>query len=279
MTSSIAALTWMNPSPRERLLANGWVRFPKHPLIEAWARSVRALALSLADDPDLRRRLLRCGGTWFAGVNALRNATDGSVDECGAPPIAGAVVDFLRNDLGFGGFDWDRAQISICYPGYPAWDPVEESAAAYRFRVERHAAHVDGFTRRGQRRFLGETHGFVLGIPLSNGRDRASPLSVWEGSHELFRTGLQAALEGHRVEEWGTIDLTDTYVELRRACFGRLRRVAVVASLGEAYLVHRLALHGIAPWQAHAGETARAVIYLRPDPFPGVLPEWWLNMP
>jgi hypothetical protein len=59
---------------------------------------------------------------------------------------------------------WDRAQVSVCYPGYPK--PMDgETDGQHRFRRDRDAAHVDGLLGLGQpkRRFLKEPHQFILG--------------------------------------------------------------------------------------------------------------------
>ena len=135
------------------------------------------------------RHWLRCGGTWFAGVNILPNHHDGSVNASG--PLSGDAVRFVRHQLSITDFVWDQGQLSICYPGYP--QPMEgESPAAFRFRREYHAAHVDGLLPQGERRrrHLREHHGFILGIPLVEFGAGASPFSLWEGSHEMVRNAF-----------------------------------------------------------------------------------------
>ncbi|MEL7174696.1 MAG: hypothetical protein AAFN05_17235 [Pseudomonadota bacterium] len=172
----------------------------------------------------------------------------------------------------------DAAQISVCYPGYPR-QGTEETEAAFRFRRDRDAAHVDGLIRQppARRRWLGETHGFVLGIPLGDTAPGAAPLVVWEGSHEIMRDAFQARFAGIPPEAWAAEDITECYTEARRTCFEGCPRVEVSAALGGAYLVHRLALHGVAPWSGPETEP-RAIAYFRPDPFPGVPPDWWLAL-
>src|SRR5690606_32231753 len=138
-------------------------------------------------DPALRERWLRCGGTWFVGVNALPNDSTGAVPEAHVPPLAGAPIRFITDVLGLPDIEWDRAQISVLFPGYPRRSP-DESEAAFRFRRDRDAAHVDGVRRTGdRRRRLGEAHGFIFGVPLSDMPAGAAPLVVWEGSHEIMR--------------------------------------------------------------------------------------------
>ncbi|WP_235438991.1 hypothetical protein [Candidatus Rhodobacter oscarellae] len=170
--------------------------------------------------------------------------------------------------LGLGAREWDRAQISVTYPGYPK--PGEgESDAGFRFRRDRDAAHVDGLLPVGaaRRRMLHEPHAFVLGLPLTETGAGASPLVVWCGSHERMRDALGAALQEHPAARWSEIDLTDVYQDARRACFERCERVELHARPGEAYIVHRLALHGVAPWQegAAAPPEGRMIAYFRPE--------------
>lgn len=255
----------------------GWVRLPHDPDIAAWAAAAAPVAADCIADPDLRARWLRCGGTWFAGVSAFPNDAAGAVPERGVAPLAGAPVRFIAEALGLSGFDWDRGQISACFPGYPQPDEGD-SEAVFRFRRDRDAAHVDGLDRfDGRRRRLGERHGFVLGLPLSETPAEAAPLVVWEGSHEIIRRALGERLAGIAPARWRAEDITDSYVAARRLCFDSCRRVPVHARPGEAYLVHRLALHGVAPW--HAGDAPRIIGYFRPDPLPAASPEWWLEAP
>ena len=113
----------------------------------------------------------------------MPNDIHGAVGDSG--PLQGKAVDFIRDELGLDGFEWDIGQISICYPGYP--QPMTgESEAAFRFRRDRDAAHVDGLLPEGpqRRRHLREHHGFILGIPLVAFSEDASPFVVWEGSHK-----------------------------------------------------------------------------------------------
>ncbi len=256
----------------------GWVRLPHDAAVADWAARARPVAAECLADPENRARWLRSGGTWFAGVNVFPNDAAGAVPGRGVPPLGGAPVAFIAEVLGLSGFAWDAGQVSVCFPGYPRQGD-EESEAAFRFRRVRDAAHVDGLRRfDGRRRRPGERHGFVLGLPLSDPPPEAAPLVVWEGSQEVMRRALRARLADLPAERWEGEDVTDTYVAARREAFETCRRVAVHARPGESYVVHRLALHGVAPWTA--GEVApRTVAYFRPDPFPERSPEWWLERP
>jgi len=262
---------------RARFFSCGWIRFPHDPAVAEWAAGARPLAEACAADPAHRARWLRCGGTWFVGAQVFPNDPSGAVAGAGVPPLRGAPTKFIEDALELD-VALDRAQVSVCYPGYP--QPSEaESEAAFRFRLERDAAHVDGVKRHeGRRRRLGEPHGFILGVPLAETAPDASPLVVWEGSHEIIRRALRERLRGTPPERWVDEDVTDAYVAARRECFEKCRRVPVFARPGEAYLIHRLALHGLAPWTA--GEApARMIAYFRPDPFPGDTLQWWLERP
>jgi hypothetical protein len=234
--------------------------------------------MRMAEDPAAKSAWLRCGGTWFAGVNILPNDAEGGVTSEGVPPLAGAPLDFIRDVLKIEPTPWDHAQISICYPGYP--QPSEaESDAAFAYRLNRDAAHVDGLIRDpARRRKPGEQHAFILGIPLTETDPKAAPLVVWEGSHEVMRRALSKALAGVSPQDWDEVDVTEAYHAARRECFETLERVEIFARPGEAYLLHRLALHGVAPWRGDEIRP-RAIAYFRPTVAEPDAPDWWLTAP
>jgi hypothetical protein len=248
----------------DSFLTDGFLRFPADAASMAWARHARPLAAAAARDPA-QAHWLRCGGTWFVGVDALPNDEAGTL--AGGPPFAGAAADFVRGELGLA-LPLHRAQVSICYPGYPQ-PSAEESAAAYSFRRKRDAAHVDGLLAEGpeKRRFLKEPHAYVLGITLTEQSPDAAPLTVWKGSHHIMKAMFAEALAGHAPERWAEVDVTDAYQEARRQAFASCERIALPSAPGEAVLVHRHLLHGVAPW----GETAsgepqgRMIAYFRPE--------------
>jgi len=261
---------------KSHLFEKGWCRFQFDETLMQWiAHALPCARETVAAEENAQ--WLRCGGTWFAGVNLLPNAADGSV--CGSDALQGKASDFIRQALGLDNFDWDRAQLSVCYPGYPQPMPGE-TKAAYGYRRDRDAAHVDGFLAEGpdRRRHLREYHGFILGIPMVEFNAGASPFVVWEGSHEVIRTTFTEQFRGVPVEQWGEIDITGVYHQVRRKIFGLCKRVEIHARPGEAYLVHRLALHGVAPWQGIASATpdGRMICYFRPETGG---PESWLLSP
>ena len=254
----------------------GWCRFPHDPKIADWVESALPAATASRFDPAFTD-WMRCGETWFAGVNALPNDGSGAVE--GGVPLAGAAVEFLAEQLGIAVDTWDAGQVSICYPGYPQ-KMDRETDGGYRYRVERFASHIDGILPEGpdRRRHLREHHQFVLGVPITDYNEQASPVVAWEGSHHVVKAVLSDAFGALPVEKWGDTDITDVYHALRNRIFEECKPVQIVARPGETYLIHRLALHGIAPWGdgARADERGRIICYFRPETSS---PEKWLYDP
>ena len=246
------------------LAADGWEHFPFDQDLAEWLERAAPVALACAADRDLRNLWLRHGRTWFVGVNVFPNDAMGRV--AGSGPLSGRAVDVAR--ARYGNLPWDSGQVSVVYPGYPKRD-VSESAANHRFRQQRDAAHVDGLLPVGEqrRRYIRESHAFILGIPFTDCGAGAAPLVVWQGSHEIIRQALRSALSEHDPKLWSEVDITDVYHATRREIFASCRRVEVPAKPGEAYLVHRLALHGVAPWidNAAAPPEGRGILYFRPQ--------------
>jgi hypothetical protein len=128
---------------------------------------------------------------------------------------------------------------------------------------------VDGLLPEGpeRRRFLREPHAFILGLPL-NAVD-AAPLTVWPGSHLTMGQALRAAVGSAPP---ATVDLTEAYHAARRDVFDRIEPVRVVARPGQAILLHRHLLHGVAPWEGGGqdgsgprGQQSRMIAYFRPE--------------
>lgn len=260
----------------EQFRRRGWCRFERDSRLLEWIAAALPAARACREDPR-HAKWLRYQQTWFAGVNALPNDARGAVG--GSDPIGGEAVDFIARELGLDNFDWDRAQVSICYPGYP--QPMAgESQARLDYRRRRDAAHVDGLLREGaeRRRHLREYHGFILGIPMVEFDPGASPFVVWEGAHEIMREVFRQRFAGLPPEAWGEEDVTEVYQQARERVFRSCERVEIHARPGEAYLAHRLSLHGMASWRdgASAGPDGRMIVYFRPDTFG---PFEWLNNP
>lgn len=223
----------------------GWKQFAFDGALKAWADHARPFAGAAARDPA-QAHWLRCGGTWFVGVDALPNDAEGRVG--GGPPLSGIAWDFIRTGLQLD-LPLHLAQVSVCYPGYPQPSP-EETPTAYQYRLKRDAAHVDGLHAEGleRRRFLREPHAYVLGIPLNEAGRDAAPLAVWPGSHRIMKRAFETALASHDAGEWHNIDLTGIYQSARREVFATCERLKVPGRPGEAVLLHRHLLHGVAPW-------------------------------
>lgn len=255
---------------------HGWCCFESDPAILDWINAALDPARATVVDPE-HAKWHRYQNTWFAGVNVLPNDVNGAI--AGSGPLAGHAVEFIATELGLTDFAWDMAQVSVCYPGYP--QPTDgESEAKARYRRNRDAAHLDGLLPEGPecRRHLREHHGFVLGIPMVEFDQDASPFVIWEGSHEVIRQAFARRFAGLDPQAWGDEDVTDLYQQVRRDIFERCRRVAIHARPGEVYLAHRLCLHGMAPWgdDAGAGPDGRMICYFRPNTFG---PYDWLHQP
>lgn len=182
-------------------------------------------------------------------------------------------MDFLRQHLGAIP-PLHRGQVSIVYPGYPR-PRHGEGEAAFRYRARRDGAHVDGVKMfsDSRRRRVDEPHAWVLGLPLNDAGVEAAPLVVWEGSHDIMRRAFATAFEGQPPNLWSETDVTEAYTAARKTVFETCKRVTVHARPGEAYLMHRLALHGVAPWAAAPNSEGRMIAYFRP-PHPGHLRDW-----
>ena len=239
----------------------GWLRIGPDPAIALWAAAARPLAVAaLADAPR------RAGGTWAVGLDALPNGPDGAV----------GVVAFPWGALPLTPVALHRAQLSTLWPGYPQSDGDE---AAHRWRMTRDGAHLDGLIAGPDgRRRAEEPHAWILGLPITDCGAGAAPLVIWEGSHEVIRAGLLAALADRDPATWGQADLTEAYTSARRRVFAECPRVELPARPGEATLIHRMAIHGVAPWVpgADAPADGRIVAYFRPL-MPSVAD--WLRLP
>lgn len=214
------------------------------PDVTAWAQAAYRAALRI--DTSERRH----GRTWFVGVDVLANAPDGSIDGISMPFAHMAP-------------QWHPAQVSIIYEGYPKRGG-DESDAAHRFRVTRAAAHMDGLLPEGpdKRRHLREPHSFVIGMALNDAT--ASPLVVWEGSHVIMQAAFARAFNGVDPNAFGDMDVTDVYQAARREVFETCPRVEVRTGVGEAVIVHRHLIHGVAPWSGTAPPEGRMIAYFRP---------------
>lgn len=260
----------------EGLLEKGWTRFPAEQGVLEWAEEARRVALDRINDPEEQAKWLQCEGTWFVGVDTLPNDATGAVGQAGQLP--GAAIAAARSL--YGDLPLHPGQVSVTYPGYPK--PRQgEGEAAFRYRLKRDAAHVDGLMAVGEarQRMLRERHAYILGLPLTATGPSASPFVVWEGSHKFMQAMFARHLAPYPEADWPNIDLTEAYQATRRDVFNTCKRVEISAQPGEAYLVHRMALHGVAAWTpgAKAPPEGRMIAYFRPElPF-GTRD--WLDLP
>ena len=95
---------------------------------------------------------------------------------------------------------------------------------------------------------------------------------------EIMRAEFAARFSAIPAERWGEEDVTEVYHAARMRAFCECERVEIHARPGEAFLAHRLIVHGMAPWEAgaSAGTDGRMICYFRPDPFG---PYEWLHNP
>lgn len=249
--------------PLDDFHRRGFLRFPADAGLRRWAEHARPVAAAAARDPA-QAHWLRCGGTWFVGVDSLPNDAEGRL--AGGPPLEAQAIEAVRT-LGLA-MPLHRAQVSICYPGYPRHS-AEETEAAHNFRRKRDAAHVDGLHGMGpeKRRYLQEPHAYILGITLTDQSPDASPLTVWQGSHHVMQDAFRAAYDGQPPETWKNVDVTAPYQEARRRAFETCPRIELPSGSGDAVLLHRHLLHGVAPWGegATAAAEGRIVAYFRPE--------------
>jgi hypothetical protein len=238
----------------EALAGPGWRRVAG-PEIAAWAQAAREPALAaLAADPAPRRS----GGTWQPGVDLLASDALGG--------IAGAA--FPWEALGLAPRPMQPGQLSAVHPGYPQAErpPGADPAAARRNLLwEREAcnAHVDGLA--GDK--LHRPRAWIAGLPLTRADPGASPLVVWEGSHRLILRAFRSVLSAHPPETWPQVDLGPAYRAARAEAMRTCPFRALPGVPGEAVVLHRLALHGIAPWApaAAAEPGGRVITYFRPS--------------
>ena len=262
-TGSVATVLRMDDSA-DRFRHGGWLRFPADDAVLRWVEHVLPVAIRATEDPA-NAHGLRCGGTWFVGVDALPNEADGRVGD--GPACEGAAMAFLRQTLR-SALPLHPAQLSVCHPGYPL--PMRgESEAAFAFRRDRDAAHVDGLLAEGEPRgrFLREPHAWILGVALVTGEDGASPTVLWEGSHTIMHAAFARAFDGVPAARWGKVDLTAIYAAARREVFERCTRVVLELQPGETCVFHRHLLHGMAPWMpdAVAPLCGRMIAWFRPQ--------------
>ena len=241
------------PDLAAELADNGFVVFDPDQSVLDWVQAAYPHALKASQDPDQRKDWLRHGGTWFVGVDALENDETGAV---GSVPLRGPWDGLIDPPA-----KWHRAQISVTYPNYPVQD-AGESDAAHGFRVNRCGAHVDGLHLENGRRIVREPHAFILGVPLN--ASTACPLVVWRKSHVAIRTALSASI-GPR-DPIGQ-DVSTAYKAARASVFETCERLDVHMRTGQAVVLDRHLVHGVAPWREGMScpPEGRMIAYFRPE--------------
>lgn len=244
------------------LAADGFVRFGPDQNLIPWIDAAYAEGLRISQSPEAQATQLRHGETWFVGLDALPNGSDGAL--AGVP----LVGPWSLPDLPL-----HRAQLSIVYPGYPAQDS-DQSDANHAFRKNRFAAHLDGLLPVGpeRRRYAQEWHAYILGIPLN--QTKAAPTVVWRGSHHIMQDAMRRAIGSADAQ---SVDVTDAYAQARRAVFDICEPVMLTPEgHGTSFLLHRFALHGTAPWDGEGVAEGRLVAFFRPAYKDSVA---WLDLP
>ena len=243
----------------------GWGVFDKEVHILNWANQARKNVCERLLLKDFENDQLRCGGTWFVGVNFLNKDKFGGLDKVA---FKGQSVRAVTRRYSSMLQTWDQAQISICYKGYP--QPMAgETINAFKYRKNRFNAHVDGILPVGiaKRRYALEYHAFILGIPLVDYNEFAAPVVVWEGSHKIMHNCLSKQLSQFKDSLWKNEDITGIYNEARREIFLKCKPQTVTVPVGGSYLIHRFALHGVMPWKKNgkSGVGGRMIAYFRPQ--------------
>ena len=230
---------------------------------------------------------LRCGSTWFVGANFLDNSSNGNI---GTKSMSKIFFSNISKKFGPNIKYWDKAQVSICWPGYPKKD-AKETKKSYDFRIKRFASHIDGIIPFGskKRRFAKEFHAFILGFPLHNNCLDCAPLVLWEGSHKIFRNFFKEIYEGISFNKISNIDITELYNESRKKVFKNCEVKKITPQFKQPYLLDRHVLHGIDEWREKKNvkcspknhrllnslSDGRIIVYFRPVFFN---PHDWINM-
>lgn len=251
----------------------GYAQIAPNAALLDWVGHAHRAGLASLSDPALAH-WHDCEGTWFVGVDALPNDGAGRVGDSAplAPEMFGALAPLITPLP-----ELHKGQVSVVQPGYPR-PRTGESEAGFRYRLKWDGAHVDGLQPIGpeRRRMVTEPHQFILGITLNDADPGAAPLSVWEGSHRIMGRAFAQAVAGHAPQDWGQVDVTETYQQARREVFETCPKHSLHVPKGGAVLLHRHLLHGIGCWQdgASAAPEGRMVAYFRPE-YASVAP--WVN--
>ena len=91
---------------------NGWIKFKYDAKLYDWLKTVSRDVFSEIQNHDNRNNWLRYQGTWFAGVNVLKNNIQGAV-------VGGLRLDTDSSRWALEKFNvkeikWDKGQVSVC---------------------------------------------------------------------------------------------------------------------------------------------------------------------
>lgn len=273
---------------------SGFYQFAYDEKLAAWVEETKNTAITTLQNPK-NTRWWRCGGTWFAGVSVLGNDHQGctpSKNGKTSQPLQGKAIEFTRKNITKNipltqknnQIAWDIGQVSVCTQNYPQIDKDNDTLATHQYRKKRFAAHIDGLLKRGRekKRYLCEQHAFILGIAMNDTSEKAAPFVVYEESHKYIGEFLRSNLKHHPPHKWQEIELTKAYHDIRNKIFATCHPRPLWVRPGEAFLVHRFALHGTKAWHKDATAEpinkipARMLTFFRPQT---TNPTAWLNAP
>ena len=143
-----------------------------------------------------------------------------------------------------------------------------ESLNSFKYRKNRFNAHVDDLLPVGiaKRRYARRYHAFILGTPLVDYNEFATPVVVWESSNKIMHACLSIQLIKLKADFWKNEDISGIYNEARQEIFSKCKPQIVTVPVGGSYLIHRLALHGVMPWAENgkSGDGGRIIAHFRP---------------
>ena len=90
----------------------GWIKFKFDQRVARWANAANSKITSKLKNKEIFENLT-CQGTWFVGVDALENDTDGALGEIS---LSGPFESLMKHTETRG---LHAAQVSIIFEGYP----------------------------------------------------------------------------------------------------------------------------------------------------------------
>ena len=238
----------------------GWIRFGADPQVLGWLNASEAAARRSVTDPAFRQ-WHRCGGTWFAGVNALANDAAGAV--AGGPPLGGEAVRFAAalsagRSTGTGPRSRSairvirsraRAKATTPSPTAASATPPMSTAAAGRAGAPPLPARTSPFHPRAAGR---------------SGGSGGLPFRPLEGSHRMVRETLAGTFGDRPPASWRDIDLTNCITRSGGASSRSAGASSSPPAAARPFCAPpRPARHRA--WREGAAAGERMVIYFRPE--------------